>query len=236
MGILVSAAEAGRLVDRHERIVRWHRDRGDLPNARKGPRGAWLIDVDDLARIEGWTVDRERLAQLELGQRRTAGGMVARLEALERRVRELEARLTAQRDRQAAVPLSGDVGYPQPSESPYSASQGHSAQIGLSEDARHILSDYPTARTVALADRGAGAPLRFKTKTDAARWLGRHGINETTPKTWQGWPPDELTPAAALSFALDLQRNARAAGNWRVSWSLRRCDDALCVCRELLDG
>lgn len=86
---------------------------------------------------------------------------------------------------------------------------------------RYVLFSGP--RTGPLADRGPVAPFRFRRKTDAARWLARHGIDETTPQTWQGWLPDELTPAVALAFALDLQRAAQASGNWRVSWCPGRC-------------
>lgn len=106
---------------------------------------------------------------------------------------------------------------------------------GLAPDARHILSRYGSERPVALADRGRGDRLAFKTKTDAARWLLRHGLNsETTPKSWRGWPPDELTPTGALAFALDVWRDARARGDWRVTWRLHPCDDPQCVCQTLL--
>ena len=217
MGILVSAAQAARLVDRHERIVRWHRERGDFPNARKGPRGAWLIDTDDLASIAGWTIDREELAKLELRQRRGHSGLVARVEALEARMRSLEARLAAQsvatfasaatsphRDSLPALPAIDVLPHPHPLDSRLSASQGHS-----------------------------GA---FSHKTSAARWLARHGVNEHTPKSWRGWPPDELTPTAVLDFALETQRAARARGDWRVAWRLARCDDPLCACRDAIEG
>jgi len=117
------------------------------------------------------------------------------------------------------------MGVSRPTDSP---SQGYQRQSGAP-------GGYRGPRTVTLADRGPGAPLRFRTKTDAARWLGRHGINsETTPKTWRGWPPDELTQAGALAFALDVWRDARARGDWRVTWALRRCDDGACVCQEML--
>ncbi len=214
MGILVSAAVAGRLVDRHERIIRGRIERGDLPNARKGSRGQWLIDVDDLAAIPGWVVDREELARLELRTRRGHAGLVARVEQLEARVRMLEARLAAQvtpllasaptsthDDRHAAATRSDMQVYPARSDLPLSASQGHSAQ--------------------------------FSHKTAAAKWLAEHGVNPYTARSWRGWPPEELTPRGVLRFAIETRE--RSAGDWRVTWRLRRCDDPACVCRELLD-
>lgn len=254
MGLRVTAAQAAWLVDRHERMVRWHIARGDLAAVKEGR--AWRIDVDTLAGIPGWRVNRERLAELETADERTAASLVARLAELERQMRDLRARLarleareassgglaaqaTRSEGQQAASEHGGSMLTPPDastlSGSHYSALQDmQSGMRGLSPDARHILSDYPTARTVTLADRGPGAPLRFKTKSDAARWLARHGINEHTPKTWRGWPPDELTPAAALAFALEVQTAARARGDWRVSWSLRQCSDAACVCQDML--
>lgn len=111
----------------------------------------------------------------------------------------------------------------------------HGLSHGLSPDARHVLSSYGPERPVALADDGRGDPLRFANKTSAARWLLRHGLNsETTPKSWRGWPPDELTPTGALAFALDVWRDARARGDWRVTWRLHPCDDPQCVCQTLL--
>lgn len=93
----------------------------------------------------------------------------------------------------------------------------------------------PRPLTVALAERGGSdGPLPFKTKADAARWFGRHGVNPLTPKTWDSWPPLDMTPDAVLSFALDIQRRAIARNDSRVSWRLHRCTDAACVCQTLL--
>jgi hypothetical protein len=254
MGLRVTAAQAAWLTGHGERMVRWHiQTRKDLPAVKDGR--SWAIDVDALEAIPGWRVNRERLAELETADARTAASMAARLAELERIVRELRSRLarleahggasgssasdashtSAPEDRQTVLGHTGGIGTyphsPKPSDSPLSAFGDVLPDLGVS---RPTYPAYRGPRTVTLADRGPGAPLRFRTKTDAARWLGRHGINEATPKTWRGWPPDELTPAAALAFALDLQRDARARGDWRVSWTLRRCTDEACVCRELL--
>jgi hypothetical protein len=110
MGILVSAAEAGALVGRHERMVRWHiTTRRDLP-ARKH-QGQWQVNTDDLARVSGWVVDRERLARLDLRQSRSASGLVARVETLEQRLRAMETRLRALEARLAVLSHArGDTG------------------------------------------------------------------------------------------------------------------------------
>ena len=229
----ITIAQAAYLVRRNERAVRWHVGKGHL-TPHIGADGHMRLDVEALAGVRGWRVDPARLAELRAADGRTAEALDSRICALEARVRDLEARLAAQRDQRAALPLSDVLGYPQPSDSALSALQGHSPRIGLSDDARHILSER-RAPTVALADRGDGAPLRFKTKSDAARWLARHGVNEHTPKSWRGWPPDELTPTAVLDFALEIQEAATARKDWRVTWRLARCGDPLCVCRDLIE-
>lgn len=244
MGLRVTAAQAGWLVGHGERMVRWHiQTRKDLPAVKAGR--SWAIDVDALEAIPGWRVNRERLAELEAADARSAASMVARIAELERQVRDLRARV-ARLETSHAAPAPQELDARQggrygdaptgakPSDLALSASGDVLPNFGLTPDYQ---AAYHGPRTVTLADRGAGAPLRFKTKTDAARWLVRHGVNsESTPKTWRGWPPDELTPAASLAFALDVWRDARARGDWRVTWSLRRCDDAACVCQTMLEG
>ena len=255
MGLRVTAAQAAWLTGHGERMVRWHiQTRKDLPAVKVGR--SWAIDVDALEAIPGWRVNRERLAEMEAADARSAASMVARIAELERQMRDLRARL-ARLEASASVALQtsrsegqqmawGDVGaMPTSLEGgnlpggPLDALQsmsgiGAGARRGLSPDARSIETLYGPP-PVSLADRGAGAPLRFKTKTDAARWLVRHGVNsESTPKTWRGWPPDELTPLAALTFTLDVWRDARARGDWRVTWALHRCDDGACVCHDML--
>lgn len=91
MGVKVTAEQAGQLVDRHERIVRWHIKRGTLPAVKRGT--SWRIDVDDLERVPGWTVNRQRLGELQHRDSRTAESMAARLNALEREVAALRTRL-----------------------------------------------------------------------------------------------------------------------------------------------
>lgn len=226
MGILVSAAEAGLLVGRHERMVRWHiTTRRDLPG-RKSAQGQWLVDVDDLTRVPGWVVDRERLAKLELRQTRSHGGLVARMEALETRIRQQEAHIRALQERLRQLnnednedgdPPPGDPA-PAPTPTPPASPSG-----------------YRGPSTVTLADRGPGVPLAFRTRADAARWLERHGVmSAKTPPSWRGWHNVTLTPTAVLTFALHLRQEATAQRDWRVDWHLRPCDDAACVCHDLL--
>ena len=236
MGILVSAAEAGALVDRHERVVRQHIQDGGLP-ATKDARGRWQIDVEDLARVPGWIVDRERLARLELRQRRSHAGLVARTEALESRLRGLESHLRAI---ESSLERLGQIG-PQrpptpPAREPSDDDESDPDDSGDEEPDPEPPLTYRGPPTVTLLDRGPDAPQFFKTHADASRWLERHGVSALTPKSWPGWRHVTLTPMEVLRFATERQRLAVAAGNWRVTWRLRRCDDAQCVCQDRLDG
>jgi hypothetical protein len=228
MGILVSAAEAGALVDRHERVVRQHIQDGGLP-ATKDARGRWQIDVEDLARVPGWIVDRERLARLELRQRRSHAGLVARTEAMESRLRALENHLRAI---ERSLERLGQAGPPRPPASP--AHEPEAPSDDEEPDPEPPLT-YRGQPTVTLLDRGPEAPQVFRTHADASRWLERHGVSALTPKSWPGWRHVTLTPVEVLRFATERQRAALAEGNWRVTWRLRRCDDAQCVCQDRLD-
>lgn len=80
-------------MDRHERIVRGHVKRGTLPAAKDG--NAWRIDTDDLERVPGWRVNRERLAELQARDARTSESLATRLAAVERELRDVRARLRA---------------------------------------------------------------------------------------------------------------------------------------------
>lgn len=235
MGILVSAAEAGALVDRHERVVRQHIQDGGLP-ARKDARGRWQIDVEDLARVPGWIVDRERLARLELRQRRSHAGLVERTEALESRLRTLESHLRAI---ESSLERLGQIGPPHPPAPPAAPREPKDEDDSSDSDEEPDPNPPLTYRgppTVTLLDRGPDAPQFFRTHADAARWLERHGVSALTPKSWPGWRHATLTPVEVLRFASERQRAAVAAGNWRVTWRLRRCDDPQCVCQDRLDG
>ena len=248
MGILVSAAEAGALVDRHERVVRQHIHDGGLP-ARKDARGRWQIDVEDLARVPGWIVDRERLARLELRQRRSHAGLVSRTEALEARLRGLESHQRSIDEQLARLlELLSPPGAPRPPTppSPREPEQPSGDEDPELPDPPNDLADlsdlsnmplaYRGPPTVTLLDRGPDAPQFFRTHADASRWLERHGVSALTPKSWPGWRHVTLTPMEVLRFATERQRAAVAAGNWRVTWRLRRCDDAQCICQDRLDG
>ncbi|HET8908134.1 MAG TPA: hypothetical protein VFN11_14340 [Ktedonobacterales bacterium] len=74
-------------------------------------------------------------------------------------------------------------------------------------------------------------PGMFGTRMAAARWLARHGVAADTARRWPGW--DELVrldPEDVLRLALRVYDPANA----RYTWKLHRCDDAGCVCHELL--
>jgi hypothetical protein len=84
------------------------------------------------------------------------------------------------------------------------------------------------ARIVAVTTKRGG----FKNHAQAARWLSEHGVNALTPKNWAGWKTVELTHTAVFNLALTLQNSK----NFRITWRLRRCGRAVCVCGELLRG
>lgn len=254
MGLRVTAAQAAWLVDRHERMVRWHIERGDLAAVKEGR--SWRIDVDALEGIPGWRVNRERLAELQATDERTAASMAARIAELERSVRELRgrvARLEAQSgasgsgasegahtsapdDRQAGLGHDSAIGMPHRPDLPLSASGDVLPDFGVSRATERPETAHRGPQTVTLADRGPGAPLTFAHKTAAAKWLMRHGVNSAnTPHAWPGWPPAELTPVAALDVALAVWQAAQARRDWRVTWTLHRCDDPACVCQSMLE-
>jgi hypothetical protein len=101
--MLVTAAQAGELVGRHERIARLHIANKSLPAQKKG--NSWQIDTDDLDRIPGWSVNREKLALLEILVGRTSEGILARIERLERDVHLLKLENQELRKRQRDMPL-----------------------------------------------------------------------------------------------------------------------------------
>ena len=74
-------------------------------------------------------------------------------------------------------------------------------------------------------------PGMFGTRTAAARWLARHGVAADTARRWPGWEElPRLDPDDVLRLALRVYDPANA----RYTWKLHRCDDAGCVCHELL--
>lgn len=237
MGILVSATEAARLVDRSERIVRDHIYRGDLAAEKavgQGRAPVWRIDVEQLTLIPGWRVDRDRLAQLEMGKRSALAGptgLLARMDHLERQVRALIDLFETQR----AEMRSLDTARQEVIGMIAAIETGETGETAETSEEPPAPLGYRGPSTVTLRDRGPLAPREFATLADAARWLERHGVNVNTPKSWPGWRHVERTPAAALMFALALQQEAQRQRNWRVAWRLRRCADASCVCQEALE-
>lgn len=220
----VTAAEAAYLVDRHERIVRWHLSRGDIPGAVKDGN-TWRIEPSALEQVAGWKVDPRRLAELSERDAKTAASMAARIEALEARVRALEAQIRALQSNQSA-------------NSPYNASRGDSDGLAGLDSLGHRPAAYtpsaePVTRSYALRYTAPSSPGTFATRADAARWLMRHGINaEGTPKSWPGWRSVRLEPEDVLRLAIAVYD----PGNWRITWRLHRCDDTGCVCADLLEA
>lgn len=247
MGITLSATEAARLAGVTERTMRTWLSSGKVPGAHKQePREAagkgparWQIDSDQLAQVPGITLDRDALAVLEGRARRSPGGVLARLDALEAQVRALSARL------RALEASSGSIGnenapYAPVARSEPNLSEQASMGSGLPITATRPPAGLPGASySLTYGRSGEDAPLdvagmsggTFRTRADAARWLMRHGIaSEGTPKTWPGWRDVELTPGAVLALAVSLCDPS----NHRITWRLHPCGDTSCVCHELL--
>lgn len=221
MGLRVTAAQAAFLVDRHERIIRWHLQRGDFPSAVK-EGNTWRIDTSELERIAGWRVDPRRLAELQAEEAQTAASMAARLEAMEARIRALEARLRAVESGNSAVTRS-------------EGQESLSGREDVSPNSYHTPRPpvEPLSASYALRYTAPAGPGTFAARADAARWLMRHGINaEGTPKSWPGWRDVRLEPRDVLRLAVSVYDPA----NWRITWRLHPCDDSACVCHELLQG
>lgn len=213
MSKTVSASIAASLVHRHERVVRRRLARGDIPTAHKDASGVWQIDPEALTRVHGWTLDRERLVALD-GPGADPSHLVALLEqlhaalraqreqtqALAHRLDQMEQRLRAlrtQRPREAIGDGSSD------------GSSDGSAHIGLSPDARHILSDPtpPRPRRAAPTLRlGAGLPDEL---VSVAAFCAAHAIAETTVK--------KAIVTGRLSGA---QRGRWKQGRVYVAWAL----------------
>lgn len=224
MGLKVTAAEAAALAHVSERTVRaWLTSEPPKLRAVKrqeaGRPASWAIDVDELASVAGVTIDRDMLAQLEAGRTRSPGGILARLEAVERELATVRARL---RVLEAERGTSG-------THTPLANTSDGLANASPRLD---VPPYQPTTYTPPSAPReayvGTGSHT-FRTRADAARWLVPHGIeSEYTPKSWPGWRDVDLAPGAVLSLALSMQ------GRRNAYWRLHRCDDSGCVCRELL--
>lgn len=104
MGLKVSAREAALLTHRTERTIRAWVASGKLQAEPAGPRGRrrgvgpnrWLIDVDALAMMPRVSLDRVRLAELELraSQAHLSTSLVERVERLERQVSALQTEVS----------------------------------------------------------------------------------------------------------------------------------------------
>ncbi len=103
MGLKVSAREAARLANRTERTIRAWVASGKLPAEPAGPRerrqgvgpNRWLIDVDLLTQMPNVTLDRVRLAELELraAEAGVSTTLVERVARLEHEMQTVKAEL-----------------------------------------------------------------------------------------------------------------------------------------------
>ena len=103
MGLKVSVREAAQLTQRTERAVRHWIATEKLPALPTGVReqrpgvgpSQWEIDVDDLARVRGVTLNRGYLAELELREAElgTVTRLVTRVEKLEDALAEVHQQI-----------------------------------------------------------------------------------------------------------------------------------------------
>lgn len=248
MGLRVTAAQAAWLVDRQERQVRWRiKERKDLPAIKDGK--SWAIDVDDLARIPGWRINRERLAELQAADAMTAASMAARLAELERSVRELRgrlARLEAQSglsstiasdgahtatpdDRQTALSGIGGIGTPTRPDSPLSAFGDILPDIGVSRATERPYAPYQPYQT-----RRAVPTMRLNSTlpdglVSVASFAELHGI---PAQTWRGAIASGRLRAsvgswkqgrALVKHALDADGRAAFFALWGDREDFQRC-------------
>lgn len=218
MGLTVTAAEAAALAHVSERTVRtWLTSgrSGQPPKLRAQKRheagrpAAWAIDVDDLQRVPGVTVDRNRLAELEAGRSRAPGGMASRIATLERELRDVRARLHALERGGTSAPVGDDALHLEPPESPYSA--------------------IPVQRMpISAVGASSRAGAAFRTIQEAADWLDRHGVAAKTARDWlRGRDSATLTPADLLAEAITRTRTNAWRSRGRV---LHQCDVEGCDC------
>lgn len=205
MSAQVSVAEAAQLVGRHERIIRGRIKRGDFPSAHKDARGAWRLDADDLERIVTWRIDRERLATLESGQRRTPGGLVARVELLERQLRDLAARVRLLEGSVSDAPRPASYDLP-------NATPPDVHQAGASDLPATLTPFQPSNGVATVSDahraisaRRAGLPPLPDGLVSAESFANAHGIPR---ETWQK--------------ARQVGRLRTVEGEWRVGRALTR--------------
>lgn len=100
------------------------------------------------------------------------------------------------------------------------------ALIGNAQQSRPILVQHPVQQVRPVTQD------EFANRSQAARWLARHGVNPLNPSNWAGWREVELTPRAVLALAMRIRERAK----WRIPWRLVRCADASCVCQVMLEG
>lgn len=223
MGILVSAAEAGALVGRHERIVRGKIKAGRLPRAHKGERGAWRVDTDDLAAIPGWRVDPVKLAALEGKQRATPAGLAAQVEALRAELRQtrrdaaiLRARLTHLEDfvLRQGVGASGETFTPAP------ASRSDEQEAALQEVGAMVT---PVNASRPSSGRTWGADDDVSQGTVTPTYQPRRAaptlrLSSSLPDglvSWRAFAKAHRLPETTVSKALDAGRLPSVAGKWK---------------------
>lgn len=210
---IVNARAAAELTGLGERTVRRMLHDGRLKGEKTG-RGDWEIGVADLPTRKG-----DELGDLQARMEQLA----AKVERLEGENESLQRRLRALSLVNRPLDIPGGLG-----------GAGIEGQGVDSTVYRYVPPPLvETERPFSLTVRGSQAEAKLKTRADAARWLTRHGVNsEGTPKSWPGWRDVDLTPRAVLELAISLYdpHNHRIAAAWKPV----RCDDAACVCHELL--
>ena len=169
MGLKVSAAQAGYIVHRHERVVRGWIAAGKLP-AKKISATQYEVDTDDLGQvpIRAIIIDEARLRELAQSSGGSAASMLARIQKLESEVATLRRIVLAQSDHATA---SASLPYHEPIRA--TPSDEAMAEKPPQRVIHPLITNTQSAGRYSLPD--GWLPV-----TDFAR---RHGISSTTLKS-----------------------------------------------------
>lgn len=188
----VTAREAATICGMSERTIRRMIASGKLKARKVAPNRFEIAEVD-----------------LPRKKRDPLGELRAQVEALERRVRTLEAQSVR-----------------------VARSEPNLTEQGVTDLSTHSYATVSHYSALHVASSGG-----FRTHADGAAWLAEHGIAQNTVAGWKremeraGIARDKRS---YLGYAIERKRTAADA--WRVPWELHTCSDVLCVCHELVAG
>ena len=233
MGMKINAASAAILTGVSERTIRrMITDRRLRASEAPGPRrrdaakgigpAQWMIDTDDLI-AAGLGIDMERMAMIEAQEKRSPGGILARLDRLESEIRALHTRLasverairavTRQDGQETALPdeTVQHTAYP-PEYRPVSPRQN---VVTPPERAGRGLPDGLVSLNSFAIRHGVG--------DSTAKGAARDGRLPTVRGSWR-------VGAALVQYALDRDGQRRFIALFSSLSGYRQCGDPACAC------